>query len=109
MRYLTLSVAAIVGLTFVNAPTPAYSAPKQYTLAVGTLGGTMGRLGAGLSSVFNEKQSKYKTSVVPGGGRANPARVGGGGADIGFSFSNMIKAARKGKSPYKNVQYADYL
>ena len=108
MRYLTLSVAAIVGITFINAPSPAYSAPKQYTLAVGSLGGTMGRLGAGLSNVQNDKQEKYKYSVVPGGGRANPARVGGGGADFGFSFSNLTKAARNGtfpyKKPYKNLR-----
>jgi len=101
MRYLTLPVVAIVGMTFVSAPTPAYSAPKQYTLAVGSLGGTMGRLGAGLQDVINKHQDKFKLSVVPGGGRANPARVGGGGADFGFSFSNLFKAARKGTFPYK--------
>lgn len=101
MRTLTLSIAAVVGISFMNAPTPAYSAPKQYTLAVGSLGGTMGRLGAGLSNLLNDKQNKYKFSVVPGGGRANPARVGTGGADFGFSFSNLTKAARKGTFPYK--------
>lgn len=101
MRTLTLSIAAVVGLSFLNAPTPAYSAPKQYTLAVGSLGGTMGRLGAGLQGVINKHQKKFKLSVVPGGGRANPARVGGGGADFGFSFSNLFKAARKGTFPYK--------
>ena len=85
----------------VQTSTPAYSAPKQYTLAVGSLGGTMGRLGAGLQGVINKHQSNFKLSVVPGGGRANPARVGGGGADFGFSFSNMFKAARNGTFPYK--------
>ncbi len=103
MRYTAIAIAVVVGVSLANISTPAYSAPKQYTLAVGSLGGTMGRLGAGLSNLQNDKQNKYKYSITPGGGRANPARVGGGGADFGFSFSNMLKAARKGKFPYKKA------
>jgi TRAP-type uncharacterized transport system substrate-binding protein len=99
MRYLTLSIAAIVGVTFINAPSPAYSAPKQYSLAVGSLGGTMGRLGAGISSAFNKKQTTDKMAVSPGGGRANPARLGTGGADFAFSFSNFTSTALAGKAP----------
>jgi len=79
----------------------AYGAPKQYSLVVGTLGGTMGRLGAGLADLVNRKQGDFKFSVVPGGGRANPARIGGGGADIGYSFSNFVANARAGKEPFK--------
>ena len=78
-----------------------YAAPAKYDLAVGSLGGTMGRLGAGLSEVFNRKQKEVILSVVPGGGRANPARVGGGGADFGYSFSNFAAAALAGKTPFK--------
>ena len=40
---------------------------------------------------------------MPGGGRANPARVGGGGADFGYSFSNFAGAALAGKAPFKKV------
>lgn len=109
MRYISIAIAAAVGLTAVHTTTPAFSAPKQYTLAVGSLGGTMGRLGAGLQDVINKHQNKFKLSVVPGGGRANPARVGGGGANFGFSFSNLFKAARAGTFPYKrkfkNLRY----
>lgn len=101
MRYLTLSVAAIVSATFINAPSPAYSAPKQYSIAVGSLGGTMGRLGAGISSAFNKKQTAAKMAVSPGGGRANPARLGTGGADFAFSFSNFTSTALAGKTPFK--------
>jgi len=101
MRILVFSVAAAVGLTCLNVPTPAYSDSKQYTLAIGSRSGTMGRLGAALQGVINKHQNEFKVSIVPGGGRANPARFGGGGADFGFSFSNMFKAARKGGFPYK--------
>ena len=81
----------------------AYAAPAKYDLAVGSLGGTMGRLGAGLSEIVNRKQKKIILNVAPGGGRANPARVGGGGADFGYSFSNFAGAALAGKTPYKKA------
>ncbi len=77
------------------------AAPAKYDVAVGSLGGTMGRLGAGLSEIVNRKQKEIILSVVPGGGRANPARVGGGGADFGYSFSNFAGAALAGKTPFK--------
>lgn len=97
-----------MGLSFtVAAPTATYSA-DQYSMAVGSLGGTMGRLGAGISDVFNKKQSVAKVAVSPGGGRANPARLGTGGADFAFSFSNFTATALAGltpfKKPYKNLQ-----
>ena len=80
----------------------------QYSLAVGSLKGTMGRLGAGITNVFNQKQSAAKLSVSPGGGRANPARLGSGGADFAFSFSNFTSTAIAGtapfKKPYKNLK-----
>ena len=79
----------------------AYAAPAKYDVAVGSLGGTMGRLGAGLSEIVNRKQKKVILSVVPGGGRANPARVGGGGADFGYTFSNFAGAAMAGTTPFK--------
>lgn len=79
----------------------AYAAPAKYDIAVGSLGGTMGRLGAGLTEILNRKQKEAIFSVVPGGGRANPARVGGGGADFGYSFSNFAAAALAGKTPFK--------
>ena len=98
----TMIVAAIVALA---APLlvagQAQSAPRQYSLVVGTLGGTMGRLGAGLADVVNRKAKGFKFSVVPGGGRANPARIGGGGGDIGSSFSNFVANATAGKVPFK--------
>jgi uncharacterized protein len=104
MRKLVTSVLVGGGLIVSAAatPTPAYSA-DQYTFAVGSLGGTFGRLGAGLVEIFNQKQEKSKFSVVPGGGKSNPARIGTLGADMGFSFGNLIKNARAGQSPYKKA------
>ena len=99
MKRLTVIALALGGLGTVALSTPAYSA-DQYTMAVGSLGGTFGRLGAGLTEVFNQNNEDQKLSVVPGGGKANPARIGSGGADIGFSFGNLVNNAIKGEFPY---------
>jgi TRAP transporter TAXI family solute receptor len=100
MKKFTVSIIALGGLTVSGFSTPAFSA-DQYTIAVGSLGGTFGRLGAGLAEVFNQNSKDQKLSVVPGGAKANPARIGSGGADIGFSFGNLVKNARSGQFPYK--------
>ncbi|HJP14334.1 MAG TPA: TAXI family TRAP transporter solute-binding subunit [Nitrospinota bacterium] len=101
MRKATI-IAAILALAAPLAViNRAESAPKQYSLVVGSLGGTMGRLGAGLADIVNRKAKNFKFSVVPGGGRANPARIGSGGGDIGYSFSNFVANATAGKVPFK--------
>ncbi len=97
----------IAVLSFMVFSAPAFlanealSAGKQYDLAVGSLRGTMGRLGAGLANVINKNTKDFGLSVTPGGGRANPARIGGCGADFGYSFSNFSANALTGKAPYK--------
>ena len=40
----------------------AYSAPAKYDIAVGTLGGTMGRLGAGLSEFSTGNRTRSSTA-----------------------------------------------
>ena len=99
MKKLTVSIIALGSLTATGLVTPAFSA-EQYTFAVGSLGGTFGRLGAGLAENFNKHAKDMKLSVIPGGGRANPKMIGSGKADIGFSFANLSKNALKGQSPY---------
>ena len=101
MRYITpaIIIAAGIGMV-VTIPTQSLAVDQQ-SIAVGTLGGTMGRLGAGLADVFNKNQSAVKLSVAPGGGRSNPARVSTGGADFGFSFTNFAATAIQGKAPFK--------
>lgn len=99
MKRLAISFIALGGLAATSFSTPAISA-EQYTFAVGSLGGTFGRLGAGLAENFNNHAKGIKLSVIPGGGRANPKMIGSGKADIGFSFANLSKNALKGQSPY---------
>lgn len=97
-------VVAILAMAVSFTAVDSAQAAKQFTIAIGSAAGTMGRLGAGLSEILNKKQAGYKYSIVPGGGgRANPARVGGGGADFGYSFSNFSTAAYKGLTPFKKA------
>lgn len=103
MKKITMTFGALALILPFLAAGDAWSAPAKYDLAVGSLRGTMGRLGAGLTEIFNKKQNKAIISVVPGGGRANPARLGTGGADFAYSFSNFASAAIAGKTPYKKA------
>ena len=104
MRRRVVVGLVLGGLVATGYSVPAFSA-EQYTMAVGSLGGTFGRLGAGLTEVFNQHNDEQKLSVVPGGGKANPARIGTGGADIGFSFGNLVNNAIKGEFPYAPKKY----
>ena len=107
MRYMIPAFVIAAGLMTVSTtPKPAVAA-DQLSIAVGTLGGTMGRLGAGLADVVNKNQTNMKLSVTPGGGRANPARVSTGGADFGYSFTNFTATALAGKAPFKK-KYSNF-
>lgn len=103
MRYITPAMMLAAGLGMVASMPTASHAADQFSVAVGTLGGTMGRLGAGLTDVVNKNQGDMKLSVTPGGGRANPARVSTGGADFGYSFTNFTSTALAGKAPFKQA------
>lgn len=95
---ITLLLILIVLILPINT---AIGAPKQMSMAVGTLGGSLGRMGAGVSEVFNRENKAVKISVVPGGGAANPERVGMGGTEFGVTFSNFAQLAYRGKKPFK--------
>ena len=97
-------VAAILAMATSFTAVETAQAAKQFTIAIGSARGTMGRLGAGLSELLNKKQAGIKYSIVPGGGgRANPARVGSGGTDFGYSFSNFSSAAFAGTKPFSKA------
>ena len=98
MRHWKLAAAGIGALAI---STVAATAAEQYGFVVSSPGGTMYRLGAGLTEVFNAKQDAFQFSTVPGGGAANPASVGSGQGEVGFSFSNFASAAYNGKAPFE--------
>lgn len=103
MRYLPSLIAVAATVTVAGMPTNSFAQSKQMSLVVGSLGGTMGRLGSGIVDVYNKAQTDNKLSVTPGGGRANPARLGGGNGDFGFSFTAFMANAIKGQAPYKKA------
>lgn len=91
--------AAAAGALAVSLAIPA-TAQQQMTIVGSTEGGTMYRLGAIISETFNGAQDDTRLNLVVGGGAANPARVGGGNGDFGFSFSNFAVSAHNGNEPY---------
>jgi TRAP transporter TAXI family solute receptor len=95
----SLQIAVAAGALVAAFAFPA-AAQQQMTLAGSSEGGTMYRLGAAISEVFNKSQKDVRLNLIVGGGAANPARVGGGGANFGFSFSNFAVSAYNGKAPF---------
>lgn len=100
MTKRTWPVTAAAGVVAAALAIPA-AAQEQMTIVGSTEGGTMYRLGAIISETFNGAQDNTRLNLVVGGGAANPARVGGGKGDFGFSFSNFAVSAYNGKEPFK--------
>jgi uncharacterized protein len=100
MTKWTWPLGAAAGVIAVSLAVPA-AAQTQMTIVGSTEGGTMYRLGAIISEVFNGAQDDTRLNLTVGGGAANPARVGGGGNDLGFSFSNFAVLAYNGNEPFK--------
>jgi hypothetical protein len=99
MTKWTWPFTAIASVVVASLAIPA-TAQTQMTIVGSTEGGTMYRLGAVLSEVFNGAQENTRLNLIVGGGAANPARIGSGGADTGFSFSNFAVSAYNGKPPF---------
>lgn len=100
MTKWTWPVTAAAGAIAAGLAIPA-AAQEQMTIVGSTEGGTMYRLGAIISETFNGAQDDTRLNLVVGGGAANPARVGSGKGDFGFSFSNFAVSAYNGKEPFK--------
>lgn len=99
MTKRTWPITAAAGIIAASFAFPA-AAQTQTTVAVGSEGGTMYRLGAAMSEIFNGAQDKFRLNLTLGGGAANPARVGSGDTEFAFSFSNFAKLAYNGKKPF---------
>lgn len=100
MSKRTWPVTAAAGALALSLAMPAL-AQEQLTIVGSTEGGTMYRLGAIISETFNGAQEDARLNLAVGGGAANPARVGSGKGDLGFSFSNFAVSAYNGKPPFK--------
>jgi len=76
---------------------------QNLTITTGGVGGNWYPIGGALSEIINPKIEKYgyKSRGVPGGGVANPARVGMGEAHIGIAQSSFLVMAVKGEDVYK--------
>lgn len=99
MNNLSLPLSIAAGIAALSLAIPA-AAQTQTAVAVGGEGGTMYRLGAAMSEIFNDSQGDFRLNVTLGGGAANPARVGSGDTQFGFSFSNFASSAYAGKPPF---------
>jgi hypothetical protein len=96
MKYWLFAAA---GLATAAIASPA-SAQEQLSVLVGSEGGTMYNVGAAITEIVNSKQDAVRANMTVGGGAANPARLGAGDGDFGFTFSNFALSAYNGKPPF---------
>ena len=105
-NYLML-VAVSCLLLFLCIIFVAHNALAQQKLvaAGGGVGGAWYITMAGLAEIAKEKGG-IDIKVVPGGGLANPARIGSGEINSGLGSTVFVAAARAGEAPYK-TSYPD--
>ncbi|MBW2147346.1 MAG: TAXI family TRAP transporter solute-binding subunit [Deltaproteobacteria bacterium] len=77
-------------------------AQQKLVASAGGVGGGWYILLGGLAEIAKEKAG-ITIDVVPGGGVANPARVGTGDVDLGLAMPMLIAAAGAAKDPYKKA------
>ncbi len=75
-------------------------AAQNYTILGGPIGGAWYRIVSGLASIVHQSDPSIDLKALPGGGVANPARVGNGSADFAISLTVPTVLAIRGKEMY---------
>ncbi|KJS21752.1 MAG: hypothetical protein VR72_09065 [Clostridiaceae bacterium BRH_c20a] len=110
----TLSLALIVGCSQQSAQN-TQPEPEQKTeekpatsssfsgikMAVGGAGGGWYIAGAAMGAVWEKNLDGFSTTLVPGGGLANPTRINNNQEVVGFTYITNAVGADKGLAPYK--------
>lgn len=78
----------------------------NYTILGGPVGGAWYRIVSGMANVVHKTYPDVSLKTIPGGGVANPARIGNGSADFAISLTVPTILARKGTRIYSQ-KYQD--
>lgn len=99
---LLVSLLLVVSLFGYNLNVSMAAELKSLTISTGALGGSWYPIGAAIAELVNPKISVYgyHLTSVPGGGKANPVKVGMGESDMGFSQPTNLKLAVRGELHY---------
>ncbi|BCV25262.1 TAXI family TRAP transporter solute-binding subunit [Gelria sp. Kuro-4] len=81
-------------------PSGASSGSTALKMAVGGAGGGWYIAGAAMGAQWEKSLKGVTTTLVPGGGVANPTRVNNHQEDIGFTYTTNAVGATKGLPPY---------
>lgn len=102
---VSLFVASVLIGFAIQSIAAEKKAVTSLTITTGGVGGGWYPIGGGIAHLVNPKILKYgyRAGAVPGGGVANPPRVGMGEADIGLSYATNLSCAVKGIYPYKKA------
>jgi TRAP transporter TAXI family solute receptor len=73
---------------------------NEIKMAVGGAGGGWYIAGAAMGAVWEKNLNGLATTLVPGGGLANPTRINNGQEMVGFTYITNAVGAEKGLEPY---------
>ncbi len=74
--------------------------PINVTVAAGSIGGSYFVMNTAMFDIFSKNIDGLAYAIVPGGSVANPIAINKGSAQFGLSFTNDLKSAVIGQSPY---------
>lgn len=99
MKHKSTALALALGITLtIGVAGPASAA--NYTILGGPVGGAWYRIVSGMANIVHQTYPNIDIKAIPGGGVANPARIGSGTADFAITLTVPTVLALEGKKIY---------
>ncbi|HJO05187.1 MAG TPA: TAXI family TRAP transporter solute-binding subunit [Acidobacteriota bacterium] len=102
-RWHCLAVVAALALACTCSADNPDALPRT-NLITGHTGSSWYRIGSAIAEKANVFHPGHPLTAIPGaGGVSNPARIGLVPGDLGLSFLPFLRAAREGRTPYREA------
>ena len=98
----TISLVVVAISAVLSPVAAAQDAPKttHVTVAAGSIGGSYFVMNTAMFDIFSKHLDGLAYAIVPGGSISNAIAINKGDAQFGLSFTNDLKSAVVGQSPY---------
>lgn len=93
-------IEAVLGVALMGVASMVPAMATNYTILGGPVGGGWYRIVSGMANIIHQTYPQIDMKAIPGGGVANPARIGAGTADFAMTLSVPTTLAIKGKKIY---------
>lgn len=95
-----LNIIAILAGLLLTIGLVAPASAANYTILGGPVGGAWYRIVSGMANIVHQTYPKIDLKAIPGGGVANPERIGTGSADFAITLTVPTILAIDGKKIY---------